>query len=65
MDLILGSFAAAHLEGFSDGDLDIYDKILQCQDPDVYDWIMGRSDPPLTLIGPVMTRLRAHRFKEK
>lgn len=65
MDLILGSFAAAHIEDFSEDDLAVYDEILQCQDPDVYDWIMGRSDPPVTLCGPVMTRLRAHRFKEK
>lgn len=65
MDLILGSFAEAHIGDFSEDDLAVYDEILQSQDPDVYDWIMGRSDPPVTLRGSVMTRLRAHRFKEK
>lgn len=64
MDLILGSFAQAYISDFSEDDLAVYDEILHCQDPDVYEWIMGRSDPPEALNGPVMTRLRAHRFKK-
>ncbi len=61
MDLILGTFARDHLHDFSEKDLETYDALLQCQDPDVYDWIVGRCDPPVTLLGRVMTRLRSHR----
>lgn len=57
MDLILGRFAQTYLEEFSEDELSVFDEILQCQDPDVYDWIVRRADPPVTLRGRVMTLL--------
>ena len=45
-DLILGRFADAHLAGFDDGQLDLYEALLDCADADLFDWITGRASPP-------------------
>lgn len=45
-DLLLGSFADSHLAGFGDAELDRYEALLECPDPDLFDWIAGRSAPP-------------------
>ena len=45
-DLILGGFADAHLAGFDDDQLDLYEALLECADADLFDWITGRANPP-------------------
>lgn len=45
-DLILGSFADAHLAAFDEGQLDRYETLLDMPDPDIFDWIFGRAAPP-------------------
>jgi antitoxin CptB len=62
IDLILGSFADAHLHAFSDTQLDRYDALLQENDPDLYDWIIGKAAPPPAHDHDVMRLLRDHRF---
>lgn len=46
MDLILQAFAEAHLDGFSDGDLALYDRLLSENDHDLYGWIGGQFPTP-------------------
>ena len=45
-DLILGRFADAHLAGFDETRLARYEALLDCADPDLYDWVIGRVPPP-------------------
>jgi antitoxin CptB len=45
-DLILGSFAEAHLAGFDEARLADYEALLDCPDADLFDWITGRTLPP-------------------
>jgi antitoxin CptB len=45
-DLILGRFADAHLAGFDEAQLDRYEALLDCADPDIFDWVSGRAVPP-------------------
>jgi antitoxin CptB len=45
-DLILGSFAEAHLGAFDASRLDAYEALLECPDADLFDWITGRATPP-------------------
>jgi antitoxin CptB len=45
-DLILGSFAEAHLPAFDEAQLDRYEALLDCPDADLFDWITGRAIPP-------------------
>ncbi|WP_298356785.1 succinate dehydrogenase assembly factor 2 [uncultured Litoreibacter sp.] len=46
MDLILGGFAAAGLEGLSDADLALYDEMLSENDHDMYAWASGQAAAP-------------------
>ena len=45
-DLILGRFADKHLPGFDEAQLDRYEALLECSDPDIFDWVCGRATPP-------------------
>jgi len=45
-DLILGRFADAHLSGLSEVQLERYEALLDCPDPDIFDWVSHRAAPP-------------------
>ena len=46
MDLILQSYATAHLDGLSDADLALYDQMLDENDHDLYQWVCGLGQMP-------------------
>jgi antitoxin CptB len=58
-DLILGRFAAVHLDRFDAAGLDRWEALLDCSDPDLYDWVAGRSTPPARYDHDVMRLLIA------
>lgn len=60
MDLLMGSFADKYIGGFGTPELDIVEEILCTNDPDVYDWIIGRQTPPPELHSQVLALLLAH-----
>jgi len=62
MDLLMGSFADQYLSGFAEDELVLYEQILSHNDPDLYDWISGRSPVPANLMNPVMEKLLSHKF---
>lgn len=62
MDLIMGSFADAHVPGFSVAELDLYEELLHTPDPDIYDWITGQKTPPANITNPVLDRLLTHDY---
>lgn len=62
LDLILGSFADAHLKEFDAQQLDRYEALLQCTDNDLYDWVSGRALPPAEYDHDVTRRLVAYRY---
>jgi antitoxin CptB len=45
-DYLIGGFAALHLDELSDAELDDFERLLDVPDPDVVDWLLGRSEPP-------------------
>lgn len=57
MDLILGGFANAHVPGFSEEELGQYAEVLKVSDPDLYDWITGKTNPPPNALSPVLEKL--------
>ena len=59
MDLILGRFADARLETLTDDELALYDTLLSENDQDLYDWVSGRSTPPLAYV-PLLSRIAEH-----
>jgi antitoxin CptB len=45
-DLILGPFAEDSLTTLDNDQLGRFEALLDCTDPDLFDWIFGVSDPP-------------------
>ncbi|MAT88665.1 MAG: succinate dehydrogenase assembly factor 2 [Aestuariivita sp.] len=43
MDIILSGFAHVHLIEMSDGQLDLYEKFLNENDQDLYQWVSGQA----------------------
>lgn len=64
-DLLLGSFAERHLGAFTDEQLDRYERILENNDPDIYDWMTGRTPVPPEHDHDVMHLLKAFEFAPK
>ncbi len=46
MDLILMGFSEAHLAGLDAAQLGIYDRLLNENDHDLYQWVGGQSNGP-------------------
>ncbi len=57
MDIIMGSFADNHIAKFSEQQLDTYNEILSVPDPDIYNWICEREQPPANMRSDVLTML--------
>lgn len=64
-DLILGSFAEAHLAAFDDAQIDRYEALLECPDADLFDWIVGRTAPPPEHDSDVTRLLLAFRYRPR
>jgi antitoxin CptB len=46
LDLILGPFAARYLGGFDESQLESYERLLETPDPELYNWLVGRTPVP-------------------
>ncbi|MGI3185369.1 succinate dehydrogenase assembly factor 2 [Nioella aestuarii] len=46
MDLILGGWADAHLDGADDAALDLFERVLEEEDQDLYQWVSGQVQAP-------------------
>jgi antitoxin CptB len=65
MDLLMGSFADAHIATFTSENMDKYEAILELSDPDLYNWITGAETIPADQDNEVMRQLSAHRFADR
>lgn len=59
-DLLLGSFADHCLAGFDAGQLNRFEALLDCSDPDLFEWILGDGLPPAEHDHDVLHLLRAY-----
>ena len=57
-DLILGPFAEDNLGSLDSCQLQRFEALLDCTDPDLFDWIFGVSEPPPEHDHDVMQMLR-------
>jgi antitoxin CptB len=64
MDEIMGAFAARHVASLADSELVEFEHLLECPDPELYDWITGASSIPAERDGPVMRLLQGFSPKE-
>jgi len=58
-DFILGGFVEAHIADFDSAQLDRFEALLECTDPDLFDWIIGGFTAPPQHDHDVMRLLRA------
>ena len=58
MDLLLGRFADVHLDAFGADQLDRFEALLSESDPDIYEWVTGRREPPASQANDVVMLLR-------
>lgn len=61
-DLLFGSFAEAHLAGFTPRQLDRYEALLEVSDALIFDWITGRLTPPVAQESDVLRLLLGFRL---
>lgn len=64
MDLLMGSFALENVPSFNEEELKIYEDLLQENDPNLYNWIIGKEDAPANIQSDVFTRLRNHKYAQ-
>ncbi len=59
MDLVMGSFAEAHLTAMSDDDLHDFEQLIDVPDRDLFSWICGSETIPVHYDVPVLEQMIA------
>lgn len=57
LDLLIGGFAAHHLDGFDVGELDQFEAIMEANEHDIYAWLTGKAEVPSEHDNGVMHQL--------
>jgi len=65
MDQIMGSFANDYVPNFDETQLDLYEEVLQNSDPELYDWICGRCEPPANKANSILDELLKYDYATK
>ncbi len=60
-DLLLGSFAEENVAGFSAEELDAYEALIEENDADLWDWLIGQGSAPENHDPALVARRRAFR----
>lgn len=63
MDLLMGSFADAHLGEMSDEDLSEFERLLSTPDWEVYAWLIGQKNVPGNFQSDLLTRMMTFRYE--
>lgn len=57
MDMLLGTFADAHLGAMSDAEMDEFEALMEIPDQDMFRYITGLALMPPEHVGPVYLRI--------
>ena len=63
MDLLMGSFANAHINTMTDEDLYEFERLLATPDWDVFAWLVGQKPVPSNFESPLLTRIMEFRYE--
>jgi antitoxin CptB len=61
-DLLLGSFADRNLAGFTAAELDAYENLIEENDADLWDWLIGQAPTPAAHDPDLIARIRNFRY---
>lgn len=56
-DLLMGRFAETFLVDCSEDDAELFGVLLAETDPDIYDWVTGRTPLPETEVKPLLQKM--------
>ncbi len=59
MDLLMGQFADAAIDGLTDAELDVFEQLIEVPDRDLLAWLTGERATPSNYDTPVFRRLQA------
>lgn len=58
-DILIGGFAEAALPTMSAAELEAFAEILDCNDHDLYAWIIDNAPPPPPIDAAILRRMKA------
>ena len=62
MDLLMGSFADAHLADLNDDDVSEFERLLSTPDWEVYAWLIGQKQVPSNYESALLTQMMEFRY---
>jgi antitoxin CptB len=62
LDLLLGPFADAALDGMEAAELDRFERLLETQENELQTWLLGQETPPPTADRDLLDRIIAHKL---
>lgn len=65
MDIVLGTFADAHLPDLNDEELDTFENLMDVPDRDLFKWISGEAETPDNYRSALLDRIVAFHEPEK
>lgn len=63
MDLLMGSFADAHIATLSEDELSEFERLLSTPDWEVYAWLIGQKSVPNNYESALLTRMMEYRYE--
>ena len=64
LDLLLVPFAQEVFETLASDQQQLYEKLLQEEDQDLWNWFLDRTEPPQTKFKPLIAQILAHKAAE-
>lgn len=61
LDRLMGAFAERRVAELTEFELAEFERLLECADPNLFDWLTGRTAAPSEYEGPVLEMIRAFR----
>lgn len=63
MDFIMGTFADRHLDTLNEAELDLFERLIDLPDRDLFSWVAGTVEPPPEYRSNLLTRILEIRLK--
>ncbi|TAN07762.1 MAG: succinate dehydrogenase assembly factor 2 [Rhodanobacteraceae bacterium] len=60
LDALLGGWLDRHARDTDAAQLDAFDALLDCQDPDLWDWLLGHAAAPRADWAAIVADVRRH-----
>lgn len=60
LDLILGNFISENIQNLSNIEIKNYEILLNCEDPDIYKWIVNQEEPNNSTLKDLISKIRAY-----